>query len=52
MHFADTAKLGLFEGVAFEALRMRSVSARALLESNEDTELAGIEIPKAPPCFC
>jgi hypothetical protein len=25
-HFGDTAKLGLFEGVAFEPIRMRSVA--------------------------
>jgi cytochrome P450 len=51
MHFADTAKLGLFEGVAFEALRMRTVVPVLFLESNENTELAGIEIPKGTPIF-
>ena len=46
MTFADTAKLGLFEGVAFEAMRMRTVARLIFLEANESTELAGIEIPK------
>jgi cytochrome P450 len=51
MTFADTAKLGLFEGVAFEAMRMRSVAPLNYLEANENTELAGIEIPKGTPVF-
>jgi cytochrome P450 len=46
MTFADTAQLGLFEGVAFEAMRMRTVARLIFLEANESTELAGIEIPK------
>jgi cytochrome P450 len=50
-NFDDTAKLGLFEGVAFEALRMRAVVPVISLESNEDTELAGIQIPKGTPIF-
>ena len=49
--FADTAKLGLFEGVVFEAMRMRSVSPLIFLEANEKVELAGIEIPKGTPVF-
>lgn len=51
MTFADTAKLGLFEGVAFEAMRMRPVGPMLFLEANEDTELAGIEIPRGTPVF-
>ena len=51
MTFADTAKLGLFEGVAFEAMRMRPVAPLNFLEANETTELAGIEIPKGTPVF-
>jgi cytochrome P450 len=51
MKFADTAKLGLFEGVAFEAMRMRTVAPIIFLEANETTELAGIEIPKGTPVF-
>ena len=51
MTFADTAKLGLFEGVAFEAMRMRPVAPLNFLEANESTELAGIEIPKGTPVF-
>jgi len=51
MTFADTAKLGLFEGVAFEAMRMRTVTPVLFLEANETTELAGIEIPKGTPVF-
>ncbi len=51
MTFADTAKLGLFEGVAFEAMRMRPVAPLNYLEANENTELAGIEIPKGTPVF-
>ncbi len=49
--FADTAKLGLFEGVVFEAMRMRSVSPLIFLEANEKVELAGIEILKGTPVF-
>nr|WP_249792537.1 cytochrome P450 [Bradyrhizobium sp. BRP22] len=49
--FADTAKLAIFEGVAFEAMRMRSVAPLLFLEANENTELAGIEIPKGAPVF-
>jgi cytochrome P450 len=51
MTFADTTRLGLFEGVAFEAMRMRPVSVLHFLEANEATELAGIEIPKGTPVF-
>ena len=51
MTFADTAKLALFEGVAFEAMRMRPVAPLNFLEANETTELAGIEIPKGTPVF-
>lgn len=51
MTFADTAKLGLFEGVAFEAMRMQPVAPLNFLEANETTELAGIEIPKGTPVF-
>jgi cytochrome P450 len=51
MTFADTAKLGLFEGVAFEAMRMRPVAPLIYLEANESTELAHIEIPKGTPVF-
>jgi cytochrome P450 len=51
MTIADTAKLGLFEGVAFEAMRMRTVAPLIFLEANESTELAGIEIPKGTPVF-
>ena len=51
MTFADTAKLGLFAGVAFEAMRMRPVAPLNFLEANESTELAGIEIPKGTPVF-
>ncbi len=51
MTFADTAKLGLFEGVAFEAMRMRPVAPLNFLEANETAELAGIEIPKGTPVF-
>ena len=51
MTFADTAKLGLFEGVAFEAMRMRPVAPLNFLEANETTELGGIEIPKGTPVF-
>jgi cytochrome P450 len=51
MTFADTAKLGLFEGVAFEAMRMRTVTPLNYLEANESTELAGIEIPKGTSVF-
>jgi cytochrome P450 len=49
--FADTAKLGLFEGVVFEAMRMRSVSPLIFLEANEHVDLAGIEILKGTPVF-
>ena len=49
--FGDTAKLGLFEGVAFEAMRMRPVAPLNFLEANENVELAGIEIPKGTPMF-
>jgi cytochrome P450 len=49
--FADTAKLDLFEGVALEAMRMRPVAPMLFLEANEDTELAGIEIPRGTPVF-
>jgi cytochrome P450 len=49
--FADTTKLGLFEGVAFEAMRMRPVSALHFLEANKAAELAGIQIPKGTPVF-
>jgi len=45
MTFADTAKLGLFEGVALETMRTRAVAPLIFLETNESTELAGIEIP-------
>jgi cytochrome P450 len=51
MTFADTAKLGLFEGVAFEAMRMRTVAPMIFLEANETTELAGIEIPAGTAVF-
>jgi cytochrome P450 len=51
MTFADTAKLGLFEGVAFEAMRMRTVAPLIFLEANESAELAGIEVPKGTPVF-
>lgn len=51
MTFADTAKLGLFEGVAFEAMRLQPVAPLNFLEANETTELAGIEIPKGTPVF-
>jgi cytochrome P450 len=51
LNFADTAKLGLFEGVGFEAIRMRTVTPVLFLESNENTELAGIDIPKGTPVF-
>jgi cytochrome P450 len=50
-NFEETARLGLFEGVAFEAMRTRSVAPLLFLEANEDTELAGIEIPKGTPIF-
>ncbi len=49
MTFAETAKLGLFEGVAFEAMRMRPVAPFHFLEANESIELAGIEIPRGTP---
>jgi cytochrome P450 len=49
--FAETAKLGLFEGTVFEAMRMRSVSPLIFLEANENVELAGIEVPKGTPVF-
>ncbi len=49
MTFADTAKLDLFEGVAFEAMRMRPVAPFHFLEANESIALAGIEIPKGTP---
>lgn len=49
--FADTAKLDLFEGVVFEAMRLRPVSPLIFLEGNETAELAGIEIPKGTPVF-
>jgi cytochrome P450 len=49
MTFADTARLGLFQGVAFEAMRMRPVSVLHFLEANEATELAGIQVPKGTP---
>ncbi len=49
--FADTTKLGLFEGVAFEAIRMRTVAPIIFLEANETTELAGLEIPKGTAVF-
>jgi cytochrome P450 len=49
--FADTTKLSLFEGAAFEAMRMRPVAPLNFLEANEDTELAGIAIPKGTPVF-
>ncbi|WP_454624902.1 cytochrome P450 [Bradyrhizobium cenepequi] len=49
--FADMAKLALFEGVAFEAMRMRTVVPLIFLEANENAELAGIEIPKGTPVF-
>ena len=51
MTFADTTKLGLFEGVAFEAMRMRPVTPLNFQEAAENTELAGIEIPKGTPVF-
>jgi len=49
--FEDTARLGLFEGVAFEAMRMRTVAPMLLMEANENIELADIEIPKGTPVF-
>jgi cytochrome P450 len=49
--FADTAKLGLFEGVALEAIRMRPVAPLLFLEANHDIELSGIEIPRGTPVF-
>jgi cytochrome P450 len=49
--FADTAKLGLFEGVALEAMRMRPVAPIIFLEANENTELTGIEIPRGTAVF-
>jgi cytochrome P450 len=51
LNFSDTGELGIFEGVAFEAMRMRPVAPLLFLEANEDTELAGIEIPKGTPVF-
>jgi cytochrome P450 len=51
MTFADTARLGLFDGVAFEAMRMRPVAPLNFLEANEHTELGGIEVPKGTPVF-
>lgn len=51
MTFADTTRLSLFEGVAFEAMRMRPVSVLHFLEANEAAELAGIQIPKGTPVF-
>jgi cytochrome P450 len=51
MTFADTTKLGLFEGVALEAMRMRPVTPLNFAEATENTELAGIEIPKGTPVF-
>jgi cytochrome P450 len=49
--FDDTAKLGLFEGVAFEAIRMRTVAPVLFLEANENSELGGIEIPRGTAVF-
>ena len=49
MTFADTAKLDLFEGVALEGMRFRPVVPLLFLEANDDTDLAGIEIPKGTP---
>jgi cytochrome P450 len=49
--FADTDNLGAFEGVAFEAIRMRTVAPLLFLEANQDIELASIEIPKGTPVF-
>ena len=51
MTFADTATLGLFEGVALEAMRMRPVAPIHFLEANESIALAGIQIPKGTPVF-
>ena len=49
--FADTSKLGLFEGAAFEAMRMKAVTPMSYLEANEDTVLGGYAIPKGTPVF-
>jgi cytochrome P450 len=49
--FADTAKLDIFEGVAFEGMRLRPVVPLIFLEANDDIELAGIEVPKGTPVF-
>jgi cytochrome P450 len=50
-NFEDAARLDLFEGVAFEAMRLRTVTPVVSLEANEDTDLAGIGIPKGTPVF-
>lgn len=50
-NFEETTRLGLFEGVAFEAMRMRTVTPMLFLEANEDTELADIEVPKGTRIF-
>ncbi len=49
--FTDTAKLDIFEGVVFEAMRMRPVSPLIFLEANETVELAGVTIPAGTPLF-
>ena len=50
--FADTAKLGLFEGAAFEAMRMRPVVPLIALQTNENVEFGGSRSPGALRCFC
>ena len=49
--FADAAKLGLFEGAAFEAMRLRPVAPLLTLQAKEDVELGGIAIPRGTPVF-
>lgn len=49
MTYSDTAKLALFEGVAFEAMRMKPVSPLHFLEANESIQLGGIHVPKGTP---
>lgn len=48
---ADTARLGLFEGAAYEAMRMKAVTPMGYLEANEDTVLGGFAIPKGTAVF-